>query len=189
MPPNPTLALRFQSTRLVRRVAGSLVAALHMAKFTPRVPLWLVVVACLVLTGALAPFAIVKKHKASKALVCDQCGIRLWIASDGLVSSSTPATEQRTLEHTALSRWFDSHITTNCQHTWRFNHSSGQTYLSLAGLCLWKISSVSGSSPTPPLVYFSVDDQARVESLLLRSPDACRSFIHARLQGKEETDE
>src|SRR6185503_7328956 len=158
-----------------------------MAKFAPRVPFWLVVVICAVIIAALAPLAITKKRKSTKALLCDQCGIRLWISSDVLAGSSVPAQEQRTFEDTELSRWFASHITTNCQHTWRFNHSSGQTYVSFAGRRLWKISGASGSSPTPPLVYFSADDRARVESLLRRSPDECRAFIHARLQGKEDT--
>jgi len=160
-----------------------------MAKITPKVPLWLIAVTCAVIAGVLAPFAIAKRHKSNKAFICDQCGIRLWTKSDALVSSSASASEQRTLEHTALSRWFDSHITNNCQHTWQFNHSSAQTYLSFAGARLWNISGSSGSSTTPSLVYFSSEDRARVESELSRSPDACRSFIRARLQGKEATHE
>ena len=155
-----------------------------MARFTPRVPLWLVIVACMVLAGALAPFAIVKRQKTTKALICDQCGIRLWIASNELVGSSAPSREKRTLEPTELSRWFASHITTNCQHTWQFNHSSGQTYASFAGLRLWKISGASGSGHTPSIVNFSAEDRAEVETHLRQSPEACRSFIHDRLQGK-----
>jgi hypothetical protein len=88
-----------------------------------------------------------------------------------------------------LSRWFGTHIGTNCQHTWQRNQSSGQTYMSLARLPLWKISSYCGMSSTPPIVYLSADDRARVEDLLRRSPDECRAFIHAKLQGKEDTDE
>ena len=161
----------------------------RMAKFMPKAPMWFVALLCAATIAALAPFAVTKRHKSTKAFICDQCGIRLWVSSDELATSSRAAREQRTFEDTKLSRWFSAHISTNCQHSWRFNHSSGQTYLSFARQRLWKISSSAGSSPTPPLVFFSADDQARVESLLRHSPDECRTFIRARLQGKEDTDE
>lgn len=148
-----------------------------------RTPLWLMVIACIALAAVLAPFA--KRHKTTKTFLCDQCGIQLRTASDKLVKSSAPVQESRTLKHTELSRWFASHITTNCQHTWRFNHSSGQIYVSLAGFRVWNISGSSGSSPTPTLIYFSADDRTQVEQVLRQSPDACQSFIHASLQKKE----
>src|SRR5215475_4696649 len=132
-----------------------------MAKFRTKIPLSLVIVCCIVLAGVLAPFAIFQRREFTKALICDQCGIRLWIASDELVGSSAPAREKRTLEHTKLSLWFTSQITTNCHHSWKFNHSSGQTYVNLSGIRLWKLSGVSGSSPTPPIIYFSAEDRAR----------------------------
>lgn len=157
-----------------------------MAKFISRVPLWFVMLLCVVIFAALAPFVFTKRHKSTKAFICDQCGIRLWVSLDELANYSGVPREQRTFEDTKLSRWFSAHISTNCPHSWRFNHSSGQTYLSFGRQRLWTISGSAGSSPTPPLVYFSEDDQARVEALLRRSPDECRTFIHARLQGTEE---
>jgi hypothetical protein len=154
----------------------------------PKVLLWLVIGLFMAAVCGLVPFAITKRQKATRTLICDQCGIRTWISTDELVGSSAPAKEQRTFQNTELSRWFASHITTNCQHTWRLNHSSGQTYVSVAGLRLWTISGTAGSSPTPLLVYLSPDDRARLESLFRQSPDACRSFIHARLKGADESD-
>ncbi len=159
-----------------------------MGKSLARASFWFTIIACVVFLVVSAPFLIAKRQKNTKTFICDQCGIRLWVTSDELVRSSGAARENRSLEQTELSRWFSAHITKNCPHTWRFNHSSRQTYVSLAGLRIWKISGGAGSSPTPPIVFFSADDRAKVESLFQRSPAACQKFIHDRLQGKEETD-
>jgi hypothetical protein len=157
-----------------------------MAKFAPKVPLWAVMLLCCVMVAALAPFIITKRHESAKALICDQCGIRSFVVSEKLVESLNPIREQSSFEETDLSLWFRAHISTN---TWRLNGSSGETYWRLAGLRLWKISSSSGSWTTPSLIYFSADERAQLEGLLRRSPDACRNFIHAKLQGKEGPDE
>jgi hypothetical protein len=160
----------------------------RMIKFTSRTYLRLVIIICTLVIGLLAPIVITKRSAITKTFICDQCGIRLWISSDTPIAASNWPTEIRNLEQTELSRWFNSHISTNCQHTFKLNHSSQKIYATFAELRLWKISRISGSSFTPTLIYLSSDDRDQVESLLRESPEACRDFIHAKLQGKEETE-
>lgn len=160
-----------------------------MARFASKIPLWAIMLLCAVMVAALGPFAISKRHESFKALLCNQCGVRLWVSSDRLADSSSPAQEKSTFEHTSLSRWFSARISTNCQHSWQTNSRSGRTYATVAGIRLWNISGASGSSPTPALVRLSADDLRQLENLLRQSPDACRNFIRARLQGKEGPEE
>jgi len=160
-----------------------------MASLAARVPFWVVMLGSIVGVAMLLSLATTNRHKSTKTLFCEHCGIRLWVTSDDIVGSTRQAREERRLEDTHLSLWFKAHIHTNCEHAWHFNHSSGYTYLSFAGQRVWKISGVAGSYPTPPIMYFSDGYQARVETLLRESPDRCSRFIHYRLQWKPEIDE
>jgi len=147
--------------------------------------LWWVAAVMVATLAASVPFVLGRMHESTNAFICDRCGVRLWIISGELAGKSTAVHEERTLEHTALSRWIATHVSTNCLHTWAFNHSASQTYATLSGIRLWKIVGSSGSAPTPSLVYFSAADQACLENLLSQSRDECQRYIQARLQGKE----
>ena len=114
--------------------------------------------------------------------------MKLWIGSYGLADAPKPIKERNTFEQTELSLWFNANISTNCQHSWQTNLQYARTYMSLGENRLWDISRAFGSSPTPSLVDLSPDDRAQLENLLRRSPDACRNFIHATLQGKQVPD-
>jgi hypothetical protein len=155
-----------------------------MPKFIPRVPLWLVMILCLVIIAALAPFVLTKRSLSTKAHICEYCGLKLRVKSDEIVGRPAPIKEQRTFEDTELSHWFVAHLSTNCQHRWTSNYLSRQTqnYASLGGLRLWKISAVYGSSTTPSLIHLSPEDRSHLETLLRQNPDACRTFIHDRLK-------
>ena len=161
----------------------------HMARLAAGVPFWVVTLGSITAVAVLLSLPATKRHKSTKTLFCEHCGIRLWVTSDEMVGSARQAREERRLEDTHLSLWFKAHINTNCEHAWHFNHSSGYTYLNFAGRRVWKISGMAGSYPTPPIMYFSDDDRARVETLLRESPDSCSRFIHDRLQWKPEIDE
>jgi hypothetical protein len=135
--------------------------------------------------AVLFPLAISKKHQSSKAFFCDQCGIRMWVNTNEMINS-TRSGEQRRMEDTELSRWFATHVGTNCQHTWRLNHFTDRTYVAFARFPLWQISGVSGSLNTPALIYLAEDDRERVEKLLARNREDCRNYIRSRLQGMKE---
>lgn len=145
-------------------------------------------VACLIAIVALL-FVTTRRSKTTADYFCNRCGIRLWVTTDQPLHSSAPAQEQRTLEQTGLSRWFTAHLSTNCEHAWNTNHVSTLVYVSLAGHRLWKDFGASGSWTTPPLIYLGSNDSAHLEAVLKESPEACRLFIHERLQLKPETDD
>ncbi len=128
-------------------------------------------------------------HKGATAQFCEQCGIRLWITSDHPVESNPQSSEERSLEDTDLSRWFKAHISPDCEHKWRFNHSTSYVYLSIAGRQVWKISGVAGSYPTPPIILQFDREKAQVESLYRESPEKCTSYIRSRLQWKTDVTE
>ena len=92
---------------------------------------WLVVVVVCAVALASLPFAIVKRQKLTNEFFCDQCGIGQRVESDKAVGSTVPARDKVSVEPTELSRWFRTHISTNCLHTWRIKHSSSQIYVSL----------------------------------------------------------
>jgi hypothetical protein len=152
-----------------------------MAKVPLKVRLCLEIAVCIAIAATLFPLPYLARRENTAAYICNQCGIRLRTVSNELVGSWAQAHEQRTLEPTELSRWFESHISDKCQHTWQFNHSGSRIYASLAGVRLWTYSGSAGSSVTPRLVFFSADDRAHVESLLKESGEACRQHIHASL--------
>ena len=160
-----------------------------MPRFAPKIPLWAIMLLCAVMIAALTPFVITRKYEREKALMCTQCGVKLLIGSYGLADASKPIVERNTFDHTELSRWFSAHISANCRHSWQTNLLYARTYMSLGENRLWDISRAFGSSPTPSLVDLSADDRTQLENLLRQSPDACRNFIHARLQGKEGAQE
>ena len=160
-----------------------------MASFASKIPLWAIMLVCGVMIAALMPFVITKKYERDKALMCTRCGVKLWIGSYGLADASKPIIERSAFQDTELSLWFSAHISTNCQHSWQTNLRSDRTYMSFGENRLWNISRAFGSSPTPSLVDLSADDRTQLENLLRQSSDACRNFIHARLQGKEGPEE
>jgi hypothetical protein len=163
----------------------------RMARFAPKIPLWAIMLLCVVMVTALAPFVIVKKYDNTMALMCNQCGVKLWVSSAGLADSTNRVRKvtDHTFEHTELSRWFSANISSNCQHSWQTNLRYARTYMSLGENRLWDVSRAFGSSPRPSLIDLSADDRARLENLLRQSPDACRNFIHAALQGREVAEE
>jgi hypothetical protein len=160
-----------------------------MAMIPPRFRVWLWALGGLFVAVLLVSFATVRRHKGTTTYFCEQCGMRLWVTSDYPVGSAPEASEKRRLEDTDLSRWFNSHVNTNCEHTWHFNHSTGYTYLSVGGRQIWRISGGAGSYPTPPIILMSDSERAQVESLLRDSPEKCRRYIHDRLQWKTEAEQ
>jgi hypothetical protein len=150
--------------------------------------LWFLAAFLTVLLVVLLPFAISTKRFSSKTFFCDKCGIRLRVTTNEFVTSTNPV-EQRT-EDTELSRWFVTHITTICQHSWQFNHAFERTYRTLGRIRLWPIYGIAGSRSTPTIVYLFDDDRERLEKLSETNRDQCRTYIHARLQGTNtSTDE
>jgi hypothetical protein len=155
----------------------------------PRFRIWVWVLVAIIAVVLLVSFATTRRHKGMSTYFCEQCGMRLWVTTDYKIGSAPQKSEQRRLEETDLSRWFKTYVSTNCEHTWHFNHLTGHTYLSIAGRQLWRISGLAGSYPTPPIILMFESERARVEGLLHESPEKCRSYIHDRLQWKAETDE
>ena len=88
--------------------------------------------------AALAPFAITKKYERSNTLMCNQCGVEYVVDSYGFAGAAKPLIEKRSYEHTELSRWFNDHISTNCQHTWQTNTLYARTYMSVGENRLWE---------------------------------------------------
>ena len=160
-----------------------------MAKLPPKIRAWIWLLGGIVVAVLLLSLATTRRHKGTTTYFCDQCGMRLWVTSDDIVGSISESPKERRLEDTDLSRWFKTNISTNCEHSWHFNHSTGYTYLSFAGRQIWKIAGAAGSYPTPPIMLLFEGERARVESLLHESPEKCRSYIHDRLQWKPDTDE
>ena len=160
-----------------------------MAKLVTRLPRWVLLLGAGLIVVVLTPFLFTTRHQGTKRLICDQCGLREEIRSEGLAGSAAPVREQRTFQETELSRWFAVRLGTNCQHTWRFNHYAGERYLCLGGLHLWTIVGSHGSLATSSLVDLSAEDRIRLESLLQGSPEACRRFIRNNLRGRSDPDE
>ena len=160
-----------------------------MTTTPPRFRPWAGVFGGILIAMLLVSLVTAKRHKGTTTYFCEQCGIRLWVASDYPIGSAPVVSGERRLENTDLSHWFKTHISTNCEHTWHFNHSTSHTYLSVAGRQVWRISGAAGSYPTPPIILMFDSERAQVERLLHESPEKCRSYIHDRLQWKTETEE
>jgi hypothetical protein len=154
----------------------------------PKSRVWLVLLGCAVFVAVATPFSITKRQKTAKASICGQCGVKAWWRSDVLLSEANTAGEQHTYEDTQLSRWFTSHVSTNCEHAvWIFNRLSRQTYMSLGTVRLWDLSRASSAARTSPLVHLSTEDRVHLENLLRGSPEDCRSFLRTQLRGVQDT--
>jgi len=160
-----------------------------MARTWSKSRFWVWVFSGILVTVLLLSFATTRRRKGTTTYFCEQCGMRLWVTSDYRIGSSPETSGERRLEDTDLSRWFKTHISTNCEHAWHFNHSTGYTYLSVAGLQMWRISGAAGSYPTPPIMLMFDSERPQVESLLRKSPEKCRSYIHDRLQWKTNVED
>src|SRR5262249_40225454 len=147
----PTIKPRFRGSVWV--VGGILVAVLLVSLTTP------------------------KRHSGTTTYFCEQCGMQLRVTSDYPIGSAPETSDERRLEDTDLSRWLKTHVSINCEHKWHFNHSTGYTYLSVAGRRIWRISGAAGSFPTPPIILMFDSERTQVESLLRESPEKCRSYI------------
>jgi hypothetical protein len=131
-----------------------------------------------------ADLTLPRRCATTETLVCDQCGIRLWISKDSPVGVDPLVPEHRELVETGLSKWFAVHFDQKCAHSWRHNHSTSDTYLTLAGWRLWSICGGAGSTVTPSLVGLNDDDRLELERMYSEDPSKCREFIHEQLRSR-----
>jgi len=160
---------------------------MRKANFPSGTGFWLLV-GTVILAAVLLTSSVSKRRTRANTFFCDQCGCQLRVTSDSLLNVPGQIREQRKIERTDLSNWYEAHFGTNCTHTWLTNHLSSATYLALGEIRLWELVGSSGSFSTPSITHFSADDQARVEELFSKSPDMCKKFISDELQMKERVD-
>jgi len=149
-----------------------------------RLKVILVLLALFLVAGVLIPLVPPSTYERSDRDSCLNCGAARLLKEHGRIGQPEPVAQSTEVLDTELSRWYEQHISSDCQHEWVFAHGSIDRYSSLFGIFRWRSVGEAGSGRFSSLPNLDPEDRDTLIRLLdTQGPAACTRFIRQEIGG------